>query len=144
MSKAGNEAGRRPAFQRWLSRRTLRGRLIAGLLALLAVACAAIGLVTYVGLRHGLTSQLDQQLTAASTRYGGCLEAGQPDNDHREGGSGSAQTPPAGPPETTTMTLITSRAGPRTAGKSRGARPSARPSTRARSSTRRWPMVTAA
>jgi hypothetical protein len=36
--------GKRPAvFHRWLGRRTLRGRLIAGLLALLAMACAAIG-----------------------------------------------------------------------------------------------------
>ena len=55
------------------------------------MACAAIGLVTYVGLRHGLMSQLDQQLTAASTRYGGCLEAGPPDTDQGEGGTGHAQ-----------------------------------------------------
>ena len=93
MTEAGSEAGQRPgAFRRWLSRRTLRGRLIAGLLALLAVACAAIGLVTYVGLRQGLMSQLDQQLTAASTRYGGCLEAGPPDTDHGEGGAGQTQS----------------------------------------------------
>ena len=82
-SKAGRESGsgpgRRPGpFQRWLGRRTLRGRLIAGLLALLAVACAAIGLVTYVGLRHGLMSQLDEQLGAASARYNNCLESGPP------------------------------------------------------------------
>ena len=87
------KAGQRPgAFRRWLGRRTLRGRLIAGLLALLALACAAIGLVTYVGLRQGLMSQLDQQLTAASTRYGSCLEAGPPDTDHGEGGPGQAQS----------------------------------------------------
>ena len=99
MNEAGNEAGEgasRPpgAFRRWLGRRTLRGRLVAGLLALLAVACAAVGLVTYVGLRHGLMTQLDQQLTAASTRYGGCLEAGQPDNDHGEAGKGPVQNAP--------------------------------------------------
>ena len=93
--EAGEEASRHPgAFRRWLGRRTLRGRLIAGLLALLAVACAAVGLVTYVGLQHGLMTQLDQQLTAASTRYGGCLEAGQPDNDHGEAGNGPAQNAP--------------------------------------------------
>ncbi len=88
MSEAGNEAWRPGAFRRWLGRRTLRGRLIAGLLALLAVACAAVGLVTYIGLRHGLMSQVDQQLAAASTRYGGCLESGQPDNDHGDDGNG--------------------------------------------------------
>jgi two-component system, OmpR family, sensor kinase len=106
---AGNEPGRGPSrgaegdpgrhsspFQRWLGRRTLRGRLIAGLLALLAIACAAIGLVTYVGLRHGLMSQLDQQLGAASTRYSNCLEA-TPDSDHSHGGNGQSQGPqPAG------------------------------------------------
>ncbi len=113
MSKAGDEAGDDPghgpsqdaeddprrrasSLQRWLGRRTLRGRLIAGLLALLALACAAIGLVTYVGLRHGLMSQLDQQLGAASTRYSNCLEAA-PDSDHRDGGNGQGQgTQPAG------------------------------------------------
>jgi two-component system, OmpR family, sensor kinase len=113
MSKAGDEAGNEPGrgpsggadgdrgrhaspFQRWLGRRTLRGRLIAGLLALLAVACAAIGLVTYVGLRHGLMSQLDQQLGAASTRYSNCLEA-TPDSDRSDGGNGRSQSPqPAG------------------------------------------------
>jgi two-component system OmpR family sensor kinase len=103
MSEAGKEAGKEPGrppgepgrrptpFQRWLGRRTLRGRLIAGLLALLAVACGAIGLVTYVGLQHGLMSQLDQQLGAASTRYGTCLEAGAPDTDHGNGGNGQSQ-----------------------------------------------------
>jgi two-component system OmpR family sensor kinase len=108
MSEAGKDAGKEPGrpmgepgrrptpFQRWLGRRTLRGRLIAGLLALLAVACAAIGLVTYVGLRHGLMSQLDQQVSAASTRYGNCLEAA-PDTDHSNGGNGQSQGPqPAG------------------------------------------------
>ncbi len=59
-----------------LGPRTLRGRLIAGLLALLAVACAAVGLTTYVALQKALISQLDQQLSAVSLRYGNCLETG--------------------------------------------------------------------
>jgi two-component system OmpR family sensor kinase len=121
MSEAGNEAGRRPpAFQRWLSRRTLRGRLIAGLLALLAVACAAIGVVTYVGLRHGLTSQLDQQLTAASARYVGCLEAGPPDNAHGEGGSGSAQNPAGGQSGENDHDVDNVPGGPQNCGKQQG------------------------
>ena len=58
---------------RWLGRRTLRGRLIAGLLALLAVACAGVGIVTFVSLHGYLLSQLDQQLVQASDRYQVCL-----------------------------------------------------------------------
>ena len=99
MSKAGRGAGSGPGprpglFRRWLGRRTLRGRLIAGLLALLALACAAIGLVTYVGLRHGLMSQLDEQLGAASARYTTCLEAGPGNN--QGGGDPGQNVQPAG------------------------------------------------
>jgi len=59
----------------------LRGRLIAGLLALLAVACAAVGLVTYVALHSALLNQLDTQLMAASQRYEKCLQGPPPDAD---------------------------------------------------------------
>jgi len=100
VSEAGDGAGRRPSpFRRWLRRRTLRGRLIAGLLALLALACAAVGLVTYVGLRHGLMSQVDEQLGEASARYSTCLEAGQPETYQGTSGNGpakTAQSQPAG------------------------------------------------
>ena len=93
--KAGTGSGR-PA--RWLARRTLRGRLIAGLLALLAVACAAVGAVTYVSLHSYLLGQLDQQLVQASGRYQACLgnpPPGDSDNDHPPG-------PPHGSPGSVT------------------------------------------
>jgi two-component system, OmpR family, sensor kinase len=77
--KAGTGSGR-PA--RWLARRTLRGRLIAGLLALLAVACAAVGAVTYVSLHNYLLGQLDQQLVQANMRYQACLGVPPPGGDH--------------------------------------------------------------
>jgi two-component system OmpR family sensor kinase len=67
----------------WLAGRTLRGRLIAGLVALLALACAAVGLVTYVALRGSLIGQLDQQLRAASIQFAHCEEGrggGESDN----------------------------------------------------------------
>ncbi len=67
-------AWRRTAPGRWLASRTLRGRLIAGLLTLLAVACAGVGAVTYVVLSHTLINQLDLQLRAAGTRYVACIE----------------------------------------------------------------------
>src|SRR5579863_10549705 len=79
----GASHGWRP--RRWLARRTLRGRLIAGLLALLAVACAAVGLVTYLALHGALLSQLDSQLRAANMRYEACLN-GPPPGDTDGGG----------------------------------------------------------
>src|SRR5262245_6676635 len=74
---------------RWLGRRTLRGRLIAGLLALLAVTCAAVGLVTFVSLHGYLLNQLDQQLVQASDRYQACLSHPPP-----AGGDDSQPGPP--------------------------------------------------
>jgi two-component system OmpR family sensor kinase len=59
--------------------RTLRGRLIAGLLVLLTIACAIVGVVTALALHTFLVQRLDQQLTAAGTRYAVNLE-------HRDGG----------------------------------------------------------
>ena len=80
----------------WLAGRTLRGRLIAGLLALLAVACAAVGVVTYVALRGSLLGQLDQQLSLASHQYSNCAEANAEhagDGDREGGGPGPAPPP---------------------------------------------------
>ena len=62
----------RPA--RWLATRSLRGQLITGLLALLALACASVGLVTYIVLSHTLLNQLDYQLQTAGGRYASCME----------------------------------------------------------------------
>jgi two-component system OmpR family sensor kinase len=91
MNQAGHEAGRRSAPARWLAGRTLRGRLIAGLVTLLALACAAVGLVTYLVLHKALMNQLDTQLAATSNQYGQCLESGAADEDH-------GQPSPAGKP----------------------------------------------
>jgi two-component system OmpR family sensor kinase len=82
MSQASSS---RPArLRRWLATRTLRGRLIAGLLALLALACAGVGLASYLALQGSLLGSLDRQLELASERYQMCL--GHPpvqgDSDH--------------------------------------------------------------
>ena len=87
------------SVRRWLAARTLRGRLIAGLLALLALACAAVGLVTYLVLSHTLINQLDLQLQAAGGRYASCMEAQE---DHEPQPPGTPQgncnkTPGLGP-----------------------------------------------
>jgi two-component system OmpR family sensor kinase len=60
--------------------RTLRGRLIAGLLVLLTLACAIVGVVTTLVLHTFLVQRLDQELTAAGSRYALNLE-------HPDGGS---------------------------------------------------------
>src|ERR1700757_3388363 len=84
---------------RWLAARTLRGRLIAGLLALLAVACATVGFVTYTHLHSVLLSQLDAELAGASSRYNGCL-TGPPDGQHGPGDNeGDADDRDAGQPQ---------------------------------------------
>jgi two-component system, OmpR family, sensor kinase len=88
MSDAGSVTPQRGGLRHWLAGRTLRGRLIAGLVALLAVACAAVGIVTYLSLRGYLLGQLDGNLQAASARFTMCVNPPpgyQPpgsDNDH--------------------------------------------------------------
>jgi two-component system OmpR family sensor kinase len=54
--------------------RTLRARLTAGLLVLLALASAVIGLVTTSELQRFLVAQVDQQLTRSGGRYALSLE----------------------------------------------------------------------
>ncbi|MGI5212488.1 sensor histidine kinase [Plantactinospora sp. CA-290183] len=49
---------------------SLRTRLVAAVVALLAVVCVLIGAGTTVALRHSLLDQLDQQLDAVATRAG--------------------------------------------------------------------------
>jgi two-component system, OmpR family, sensor kinase len=73
----------RGRLRHWLAGRTLRTRLIAGLVTLLLATCAAIGIVTYAGLRGFLTDQLDDQLAAASNRYVTCVDG--PPADHGPG-----------------------------------------------------------
>ncbi len=61
-------------FSHWLAGRTLRGRLIAGLVALLALACALIGATVYLALRSFLFGQLTDQLQQANNRYVNCVD----------------------------------------------------------------------
>jgi two-component system OmpR family sensor kinase len=68
----------RPA--RWLAARSLRAQLITGLVALVALAFASVGIVTYIVLSHTLLNQLDYQLDSAGGRYASCME-----QKHHEG-----------------------------------------------------------
>jgi two-component system OmpR family sensor kinase len=86
-------------MRRWLAGRTLRGRLIAGLLALLALACVAVGVATYVAFDRILVNALDQQLVIANRGYAACLNQPLPDGDKgAENGSGPNPPPSLGTP----------------------------------------------
>ncbi|WP_229402032.1 sensor histidine kinase [Micromonospora okii] len=58
-------------LRRWLAGRSLRARLVAAVVALLALVSVAIGGLTTVALRHFLVGQLDDQLTFNQQRRGG-------------------------------------------------------------------------
>jgi two-component system OmpR family sensor kinase len=55
--------------------RTLRGRLIAGLVALLAIACATVGVVTYLSIQGSLSRELGNQLQTATSLANSCLDS---------------------------------------------------------------------
>lgn len=57
---------------------SLRSRLLAAQITLLAVVCAAIGLGTVVALQHFLTNQLDAQLAETGRRSAGIFQLGPP------------------------------------------------------------------
>ncbi|MEU0425510.1 HAMP domain-containing sensor histidine kinase [Streptomyces canus] len=65
---------------------TLRARLTLGLLVLLAVSCAAVGLAAVVELNGFLTGRLDEQLTEAGNRFAVSLEhKAEPKKDDHDG-----------------------------------------------------------
>ncbi|KUL34839.1 histidine kinase [Streptomyces sp. NRRL F-4489] len=76
----------RPPFPR-----SLRGQLTAGLVALLALACAAVGATTVLALQGFLVGRLDQQLSASAGRFAASLEhEAHPDADNRPDTRGQA------------------------------------------------------
>jgi two-component system OmpR family sensor kinase len=74
---------RRGPSSRWRrpAPRTLRGKLIAGLVALLAIACATVGVVTYFAVQRSLSSELRNQLQSATSDVNNCLDFMVGDND---------------------------------------------------------------
>jgi two-component system, OmpR family, sensor kinase len=59
---------------RWLAGRTLGARLIAGVMLLLACACAVIGVVAYLAVRTSALTALDGQLQNASAVHLACTQ----------------------------------------------------------------------
>ncbi|MET9357285.1 HAMP domain-containing sensor histidine kinase [Streptomyces sp. NPDC006617] len=73
--------------------RTLRGQLTVGLVALLALACLAVGIVTALALRGFLMGRLDEQLSASGGRFAASLEhEAKPDADNRPDTRGQAES----------------------------------------------------
>ncbi|MFI1095559.1 sensor histidine kinase [Streptomyces sp. NPDC020917] len=64
----------RRAVPRTLLPRTLRARLTCGLVVLLAISCAAVGIAAVLGLRAFLTERVDQQLAESGGRFPASLE----------------------------------------------------------------------
>ena len=60
-----SETSRRAGLRGWLAGRTLRTRLIAGLLVLFALASVGVGFATTIALRDFLLNRLDQQVITA-------------------------------------------------------------------------------
>jgi two-component system OmpR family sensor kinase len=85
----------RALARRRLLPRTLRGRLIAGLMALLTVACAAVGLVTYLAVQGSLSRELNGELQTATSLAYNCWES-QGDGNGTAGGTGSGASGAAG------------------------------------------------
>ncbi|MGH3263627.1 MAG: histidine kinase dimerization/phospho-acceptor domain-containing protein, partial [Trebonia sp.] len=81
-------------FRRTPPPRTLRGRLITGLVALLAVGCATVGIVTYFAVQRALSGEVNNQLQNATqlarTCWGAKTDNGQNvGNDGQGDGDGS-------------------------------------------------------
>ncbi|CAM5264518.1 two-component sensor histidine kinase [Streptomyces xanthochromogenes] len=73
--------------------RTLRGQLTAGLVALLALACLAVGVTTALALRGFLLGRLDEQLAASGGRFAASLEhEARPDADNRPDTRGQSES----------------------------------------------------
>ena len=85
---------------RWVRRtprpRTLRGRLTAGLVVLLALSCAAVGVAAVVELDGFLIGRLDQQLHDVGQRFPASLENGLKPSDHDGDEHGDTRTQSAG------------------------------------------------
>ncbi|MFI7139961.1 sensor histidine kinase [Streptomyces massasporeus] len=77
--------------------RTLRARLTFGLVVLLAVSCAAVGLAAVIELSGFLVGRLDQQLAQAGNRFPESLEhGGRLPDDHDGDERGDTRRQPTG------------------------------------------------
>ncbi|QHO90330.1 two-component sensor histidine kinase [Actinomyces sp. 432] len=75
---AGAGAASGPLGRRQLAPRSLRTRLVAGVIGIVLVMAGSIGALSTLLLRHALTDRLDEQLAAASERVAARRQAAAP------------------------------------------------------------------
>ena len=86
--------------------RSLSGRLIVGLVTLLAVAAATVGVVTYLAFQHAVADEMNNQVQAATSLTNTCLDhwfAGDDENQSGQPGQ-PGQPGPSGPGNGTPLT----------------------------------------
>lgn len=71
----------------------MRGRLIAGLVALLTIACATVGVTSFFTIRHSLILQLDNQLQIATNLAYNCQDPYASGNHHQDTDHSSPDCP---------------------------------------------------
>jgi two-component system OmpR family sensor kinase len=77
---------------RWPVLRTIRGRLIAGLVALLAVASAAVGVTSYFSVRNALFREVGSKLQTATSLAYNCQDNPTSDGDADDMGPPTASS----------------------------------------------------
>jgi two-component system OmpR family sensor kinase len=70
---------------------TLRGRLVVGLVTLLAIACATVGLVTYFAAQSALSGELNNELQTATGLAYNCWEHQVSSSKNDDGGPDEGQ-----------------------------------------------------
>jgi two-component system OmpR family sensor kinase len=107
LSRNGPRQGRLalPRPWRWRVLRTMRGRLILGLVALLAAACAAVGGASYIAVKDALFNETVSKLQTATSLAFGCEDqlqdsiTGAPGDHDSDGGQSSGSPAPSGKPD---------------------------------------------
>lgn len=74
---------------RWRTLRTMRGRLMLGLITLLAIGCASVGGTSYIAVKDALFQETGSKLQTATSLAFGCEDQLQDSADHAAGGNDS-------------------------------------------------------
>ncbi|MGE5286540.1 MAG: sensor histidine kinase [Micromonosporaceae bacterium] len=72
---------RQAAWARWFAGRTLRARLIAGLLVIFTLASVGVGVATTIAFQSFQVRQLDQQLFSAARDFSAAIERSQAESE---------------------------------------------------------------
>ena len=96
-----SEGPRQSVWGRWLGGRTLRARLIAGLLVIFTLASVGVGVATTIAFQSFQVRQLDQQLFSAARDFSAAIERSQADSEQPGSSACPRNTPPEDGPRLT-------------------------------------------